>query len=169
MVISRICGKARLGWHFLHSRADSVDFCANGKIQARSSRSQTTNQTNESRLEERDASTNPKVDRPVCDQVLPEKWQYNEVSPNYQLHVVPVPRPCFHIAGEKEDRGGWDQERETGRQIENRVRVIFPKAPRAKHNQEKNQREGDPKVHAPKFEEWPGEIRVRLNPAGFPF
>src|SRR5437588_10656801 len=129
MVISRISGKACLGWHFLHSRADSVDFCANRKVQARCSRGQTANHTNKSRPEERDASTDPKVDRPVCDQVLPEKWQYNEVSPNYQLHVVPVPRSCFHIAGDKEDRDGWHQERESGRQIENPESAIFPKAP----------------------------------------
>src|SRR4029453_2545501 len=91
MIVSRIGGKTSFCRQLSNRDADGVEFSAIAKFKARPACSKSTEQTDESRTEKRDANSDSSGNRPTRNEICPQKRKHEKIAPDHQLEIVPVP------------------------------------------------------------------------------
>src|SRR5260370_26762304 len=117
MVVSRKGGKTRFQRHLANSPADGVDFAAIRETKTTFSRGQTAEQTHEPRGKKRKADREPNRHLPLHDQLPPQEWEHDEVSPDSYFQIVPDPRRRLDREKEDKDRGGCEDKGHLFRQL----------------------------------------------------
>src|SRR5438105_1774100 len=147
MVVGRIAGEAFTDGDVARLTRHGIKLVAIGDIE--SAHLKSADETNKPGSKEQSTSGIAHRPLPSRNEVAPEKWKTDKVSPNNQLDVIPAPWRDLNKEGEKKDREGRGDE---GKGIGESTRTglsVFPDSPADHAEQSQNGERGDAKVIEP--------------------
>src|ERR1044072_7525953 len=153
MIIGRIGGETCFDRQTSNHTANRVEFGALHQSKTRMSGRETAEQSHKTGGKQGDTSNCPFRKSPTSNQIAPQKWKDQEITPHHQLEIVPVPGRCLNKITNAKNHSCRQHEYNVSWRLFAPMPSTFPNAPATKTYQRHHQQNPQSKVSKPELKE----------------